>query len=278
VSSSPSYAEMAIARLAEPIKGRSRRAASSDLSVDEAILLSEIGYEPRGLVMGSSIYHIGFQFTQWNQSAEVTQLTQAMYHARRAAMDRLEQQCIHLGAAGVVGVELEISMFEGSRHTAEFVATGTAVARTDAKVGRNEAYFSSDLSGKDFYLLRRAGYHPSGMVMGVCVYHVARQSLGRALSMSTSYQELTIPTEALYEARELAMERLQGEAEGLKAHGVVGVTTTERNHAWGSQTIEFSALGTAVRLVADEHQSLDPRMVVPLADARVATDPEAITG
>ena len=34
------------------------RAFSSDLSVDEAVLLKEIGYEPRGLVVGLSLIHI----------------------------------------------------------------------------------------------------------------------------------------------------------------------------------------------------------------------------
>ncbi|MCL4449070.1 MAG: heavy metal-binding domain-containing protein [Actinobacteria bacterium] len=33
---------------------------SSDLSVDEALAISTAGYKPLGLVMGSSIYHIGF--------------------------------------------------------------------------------------------------------------------------------------------------------------------------------------------------------------------------
>src|SRR3954465_6182983 len=34
---------------------------TSDLSVNEFLLVKEAGFEPLGLVVGSSIYHIGFQ-------------------------------------------------------------------------------------------------------------------------------------------------------------------------------------------------------------------------
>ncbi len=35
---------------------------TSDLTVNEFLLIKQAGFEPLGLVMGSSIYHIGFQF------------------------------------------------------------------------------------------------------------------------------------------------------------------------------------------------------------------------
>jgi uncharacterized protein YbjQ (UPF0145 family) len=53
-------------------------------------------------------------------------------------------------------------------------------------------------------------------------------------------------TQALYDARELAMERMQKEAEELQAEGIVGVQLQERSHGWGSHVIEFFAIGTAV--------------------------------
>ena len=52
---------------------------TSDLSVDELILVHEAGFEPVGLVVGSSIYHIGYQFAGWGQSTEMTVLSRAMY-------------------------------------------------------------------------------------------------------------------------------------------------------------------------------------------------------
>ena len=37
---------------------------TSDLSVNEFLLIRQAGFQPVGLVMGSSIYHIGFQLAQ----------------------------------------------------------------------------------------------------------------------------------------------------------------------------------------------------------------------
>jgi uncharacterized protein YbjQ (UPF0145 family) len=53
-------------------------------------------------------------------------------------------------------------------------------------------------------------------------------------------------TQALYDARELAMERMQSEAQDLQAEGIVGVDLQEKNHGWGSHVIEFFAVGTAI--------------------------------
>src|SRR3954465_11424964 len=41
---------------------------TSDLSVNEFLLVKEAGFAPLGLVVGSSIYHIGFQQSAWNRT------------------------------------------------------------------------------------------------------------------------------------------------------------------------------------------------------------------
>ena len=82
--------------------------------------------------------------------------------------------------------------------------------------------------------------------MGTCVYHIAHRKLTQALGSMGQNVELPNFTQALYEARELAMTRMQDEAAQLKASGIVGVRLEEKSHQWGSHTIEFLALGTAV--------------------------------
>src|SRR5205085_11089141 len=81
---------------------------TSDLSVNEFLLVRDAGFDPLGLVMGSSIYHIGFQQSSWKQSQEMEVLSQAMYHARELAMTRMEEEADSLGADGIVGVRLDI--------------------------------------------------------------------------------------------------------------------------------------------------------------------------
>jgi uncharacterized protein YbjQ (UPF0145 family) len=75
-------------------------------------------------------------------------------------------------------------------------------------------------------------------------------------------------TQALYEARELAQERMQNEAEVLQARGIVGAQIIEGSHGWGSHVIEFFAVGTAVVPAEDEIAIQEPSLVVPLTDAR----------
>jgi uncharacterized protein YbjQ (UPF0145 family) len=73
-------------------------------------------------------------------------------------------------------------------------------------------------------------------------------------------------TEALYDARELAMSRMQAEAEHLGAEGIVGVQMLSQTHRWGGHTTEFFAIGTAVRPLRDDHVIAKPQLVLPLTD------------
>src|SRR6202171_3940130 len=63
---------------------------TSDLSVNEFLMVKEAGFDPLGLVVGSSIYHIGYQVGNWNQNMELQVLSQAMYAARELSMARME--------------------------------------------------------------------------------------------------------------------------------------------------------------------------------------------
>jgi uncharacterized protein YbjQ (UPF0145 family) len=102
------------------------------------------------------------------------------------------------------------------------------------------------------------------MVMGVCVYHVAHRTLGNILSNLGQNTELPQFTQALYDARELAMARMQKEAEVLSAEGIVGVRLDQKNHSWGPHTTEFFAIGTAVRPIRPDHEIARPQLVLSL--------------
>jgi uncharacterized protein YbjQ (UPF0145 family) len=160
-------------------------------------------------------------------------------------MGKLMRDVERLGADGVVGARVLVDHRE---HHAEFVAMGTAVRARDGggpwRVrGRP---FTSDLSGQDFWALVRGGYRPRAMVVGCCVYHVAHQSLGKWLGTFGNNCEMPNFTQALYDARELAMARMQAEASAAGASGVVGMRLSEGSYGWHSHIIEFLAVGTAV--------------------------------
>ena len=159
---------------------------TSDLSVNEFLLVKQVGFHPLGLVMGSSIYHIGLQKGNWGSSQELTKLTAAMYNARELAMNRMEEEADQLGADGVVGVRLDVNFYEWGHDSAEFIAVGTAVKAEDGNSYRNKLGkpFTSDLSGQDFWTLAQTGYMPQALVMGTCVYHIAHRGIGQALGQT----------------------------------------------------------------------------------------------
>jgi uncharacterized protein YbjQ (UPF0145 family) len=257
-------------RIHENADGVEGAVFSSDLSVNEFLLVREAGFRPLGLVMGSSIYHIGAQFSSFNQSQELTVLTQAMYHARELAMTRMRAEAYAMGADGIVGVRLKVIGVQLGEHIAEFTAIGTAVKaeNDDAKGGWRDANggpFTSDLNGQDFWTLIEAGYAPLGLVMGTCVYHMAQQGLRQMWRNMGQNVEIPQYTQGLYDARELAMGRMQSEARAHRAEGIVGVQLQELNHVWGWHTTEFFAIGTAVRPYRDGHTITTPTMVVPLS-------------
>jgi uncharacterized protein YbjQ (UPF0145 family) len=247
---------------------------TSDLSIDELLLVEEVGFEPLELVLGSSYFNIGWPASQapWTSNQELLEISRVMLGARQLAMSRLVAQATGFGADGVVGMRIETHR-QGDH--AEFVAIGTAVRRRDGDGARwHDRYgrpFTCDLSGADFWGLVRAGYRPTTLAHGVCVYHVAHLSLGgwlKGLSKASVNQEQTAFTQALYEARELAMGRMQYEAvEAGATDGIVAVEVREESHGWDSHVLELVAVGTGVaRIEAAPHELHAPASVVMFAE------------
>ncbi|MGH3152907.1 MAG: heavy metal-binding domain-containing protein [Streptosporangiaceae bacterium] len=230
---------------------------TSDLSVSEYVLLGEAGFEPLGFVVGSSIYHVGLQMGRWNKNQELQVLTQAMYNARELAMARMRAEADHLAADGIVGVQLRMQMYAWGQNCLEFVATGTAVkhlAGHGAHRAPDGRAFTSDLSAQDFFRLLAAGAVPVSFVLGTCVYHIAHMGVMQSLRQVGQNQEMMQFTQGVYEARELALARMQAEAAQARASGIVGVTVEVKNHVWGEHATEFLATGTSVRRLAEEHK------------------------
>jgi uncharacterized protein YbjQ (UPF0145 family) len=141
---------------------------------------------------------------------------------------------------------------------------GTAVRQRDGQnwCSDDGTPFTSDLSGQSFYKLLSAGYRPLGLVMGNCVYHVAHQSFGQVMRQAGMNAEVTVFTQALYEARELAMARMQAEAERLNAATVVETHLQVASHTWERHMMEFLSIGTAVRPTTGQTTPPTPQIVL----------------
>jgi len=346
----PRHAHQRIAEM------KAKHLFTCDLSVNEFLLVKEAGFDPLGLVMGTSIYHVVPTVPPMQPGqpgCEVGTMTQALYHARDLAMQRMEAEADELGGDGIIGVKLVVNLdgdpqrvawklyrkwqawaheqgyprrmtnlgynwfatwqqvawgqwqmfcaqqgwppqpppwaiptkkptYALGQNVVEFMAIGTAVKHRGSESFKNRhgKPFQSDLSGQEFWTLIRSGYRPVGFVMGNCVYYVPPQLLQ---AQRTKNCELTAYTHALYDARELAMERLEYEAESLGATGIVDVNVSEHSHAWrrdyvnvgnaalqSGEMIELFVIGTAVVPMEGGAARLDTSLIHVVNDTRGA--------
>jgi uncharacterized protein YbjQ (UPF0145 family) len=255
---------------------------SSDLSTNEFALTRREGYRPLSQVMGSSIYHVGWQYTMSypgiTASYELTTVSNAHQHAAQLALGRLEQEAALLKAHGVVGVRLATRDYEWGRNMLEYTAIGTAIRLPDAPLFPRP--FLSDLSGQEFWTLLQAGYFPAGLVMGYCSYCVSTGWEVNQILRSWSNQEITAYTQAAYTARGLALDRLTSMARSLNAVGVVGVHVDfnkqeneyEREHdptTYRDLFIHFSVVGTAIVSRRPDHIIPSPKPTLTFTDLRL---------
>lgn len=249
------------------------RASTSDLSIDEVLLLHSIDWEPAELVCGVSVASIPAGVWTWG-SGEIFSASAAHARAVATALNRLQAETQAVGGHGAVGVHIEV---EVERHTVQATIVGTAIRPCGSTKSRGQP-FVSDLSSRDFVLLHRAGWEPVGMAFGASFVYAPRRSAGTAITQRTQNVELTNFTEAMYQARELAMERMQESALEMHAAGVVAVQVGEGPMPFAHHAVRFTAWGTAVRLTEGGHQYLRPRVVLPVDDAVIAFDAASLRG
>jgi uncharacterized protein YbjQ (UPF0145 family) len=255
------------------------RGITSDLSVDEALLLHAAGWEPLDLVCGVAVVSVPVGVWNWGRGA-ISLASDAHDAAVDQASRALRAECGKVHGHGVVGVRVDVAV---RTHHIDVELVGTAVRPMDGQDARGKDAaqampFVSDLSARDFTLLLRAGWGPVGLAFGASFVYAPRRTAGTAMKQSTQNVELTNYTEAMYSARESAMEKMQRSALVVGGQGVVEVKVTEGPMSFARHAVGFTAWGTAVRLVAKEHQFVRPEVVLPLDDAVVTFEAESLRG
>jgi uncharacterized protein YbjQ (UPF0145 family) len=234
---------------------------TSDLSVDELVLLDDAGWEPLEIVCGDCTYNPGRQASSRARSKELGWITGGLASGQALAVRRMREQAAEAGGEGVVGVRLEIVDDElgGWADPKHFTALGTAIRRRSPRSRRRGEPFTCHLSGQEVCLLMTAGYRPLGLVFGISVYHSKTEYRRRR-----DFAEMDALTEAFSTARELAIGRMQAQAAPLKARGIVGVSVDMK--VTTGPTVRFTAIGTAIAPGRDEPKPPDPRVAVSLVD------------
>jgi uncharacterized protein YbjQ (UPF0145 family) len=257
---------------------------TSDLSANEFSLARNQGYSALSQVMGSSIYHVGWQFVRnysWDtRSFELTTVSNAHQHAAQLALSRLEQEAALLKAHGVIGVRLTTRDYEWGQNLLEYTAIGTAIRLDNTPPPQRP--FLSDLSGQDFWTLLQTGYYPDGVVTGYCSYYVslgsqATRQMRLWYTGGWANQEIIPFSQAVYTARGLAMNRLLSMSQRLNALGVVGMHINSHRRVSESEangthyldfSVQFSVIGTAITALRKDHVIPQPKPTLSFTDLR----------
>lgn len=208
---------------------RSGGAWGSVLSCQELAAVGSVGFAPVGQVFGAAVYAAGAASASGcpgtaraagrGEPEGFGPLVEAMYQARRTAVDRMTAECAALGGHGVVGLRLSRTPFIFGE--LEFTAIGTAVRAAGALAGPRVP-FTCGLSGQDFARLIKAGWVPAGLALGIAigVRHDDRVTTRQTRPWSGN-TEMVGWTALVNETRQQARRRLEDDVRRLGADGVV---------------------------------------------------------
>ncbi len=217
-------------------------AINTGFNGNEIFCLAKKGYTPGELVIGNSVWSVGFlggigQALKTIGGGEVTQITDIIHDGRKAALDRMEAWTGLNGAVGISGVTSELVLHSGN---IEFLSIGSAVHRDGVNASALE--FTSSSDGQEIYCQIDCGYRPISFAFGNVAYSIG---LGGGIMggfRSLARGEVTEFSDIFYHTRHLALERIQKEARDKGANCVVGIKTNIMKFS-GLQ--EMVMLGTA---------------------------------
>jgi uncharacterized protein YbjQ (UPF0145 family) len=125
--------------------------------------------------------------------------------------------------------------------------------------------FTSDLTGQEFWLVVDKGYIPVGMVLGNCVYSMGAFRSWLAGLKGNFRGEVNDVSRLMYDARELALARMQAEADALGADGVVGVDL-KIEYMNNGEWMEVTAVGTAIKYVGPQAGTSRAQVVLDVSE------------
>jgi uncharacterized protein YbjQ (UPF0145 family) len=191
------------------------------LSGNEIYCVNKIGYKPGDLLVGNSVYSMGFvggiaSGFRGIVGGEITQYTQLIQEGRRLAFTRMEKELADRGGTGITGVTSELVPHAG---TIEFLSVGSALHGEGAN-------FSTASDGQELYCQHDSGYAPVRFVFGNVAYSigVGQGLLGGLKTLARG--EIKEFTDIFNTTRNLALQRLVAEAQAAGANSVVGIETT----------------------------------------------------
>src|SRR3954452_11737235 len=198
------------------------------LSGNEMFCLNLKGYSPGELVIGNSVFSMGFAgalgaIGRGLMGGEVTEITNIIHEGRIEAFDRMAREAQAHGGIGITGVTNELRTFHGH---SEFLSVASTLHRAGGQASVGEQIeFSTSADGQELYCQLDAGFTPVKFVFGNVAYSVgvAGGFLGKLKSLARG--EIKEFSDVFNRTRHLALDRLVAEARAVGADAVVGIET-----------------------------------------------------
>ena len=159
-------------------------AVMTGLSGNEIYCLHLKGMKPGNLVIGNSVYSLGFVGSlgagfKNMVGGEVTQITQIIHEGRAQSYDRLVKEAIGHGGIGVTGVTSELRHFHAN---IEFLSVASTVHAENGPTQTEKLQFTTAHDAQELYCQIDSGYEPRKFVFGNVAYSVgvAGGLLGRS--------------------------------------------------------------------------------------------------
>jgi uncharacterized protein YbjQ (UPF0145 family) len=198
------------------------------LSGNELYCLREKGYSPGNLVIGNSVFSLGFVGSMSSgfktlAGGEIHEITEIIREGRQMAYMRMvEESRRHVGA-GVTGVTSQLIFHDTN---IEYLSIGSSVHRDAGDPPKGDHVFSTAANGQELYCQLDCGFEPVQFVFGNVAYSIGVGGGLKGALRSLKSGEVVEFSEMLNKTRHLALERISTEAREAGANAVLGIQTS----------------------------------------------------
>ena len=201
-------------------------AIMTGLSGNEIYCLHKKGLSPGDIVIGNSVYSMGFLGSlgagiSTLTGGEVTQVTDMVHQGRLNSYTRMVAEATKHGGVGITGVTNELIQQSGN---VEFLSIGSCVHQEGARA--EQMAFSSSADGQELYCQMDSGFRPIKFVFGNVAYSIGVGGGLGGMFKSMQRGEIEQYSQVFNQTRHLALQRIANEARTVGANAVVGIETS----------------------------------------------------
>ena len=230
----------------QPDPNSAPRSVVTGLSGNELFCIDKLGYRAGDLLVGNSVYSLGLLGgigSAFNAMAggEVNQITEMITAGRHLSTQRLMNEMRQSSMHGATGMSSELIFHAGN---VEFLSVASGLYRKDGQMP--QFAFTTSADAQELWCQEDAGYAPVAFAMGNVAYSIG---VGRGITgafKQLQKGEVKQYSDIFTHTRNLALQRIVGEAQSVGANAVVGIKTSILPFG-GTGVQEMLMVGTAAR-------------------------------